>query len=215
MKKSFGMLLRLNLGFILCAASTVLMLNSNLGLSPWDVFHEGLANLLGITIGQASILVGFAFVGVGMLCGQKLGIGTILNMILVGQFIDIIIYLGIIPIADNIITGIIMMVIGMLVMGLGCYYYIGCGEGCGPRDGVMLLLSSKLNISIKYVRATMELIVLALGVILGGTVGIATIITAIFLGYSIQLIFQLLKFNVTEVKHRSVFEVIKGYAQNN
>ena len=207
MRSKFLKFLRLILGFVFCASSTIFMLNSNLGLSPWDVFHQGLSGNIGITIGQASIIVGVIFVLVGMFLGQQLGVGTILNMILVGQFIDLIMNLNIIPQSTNIVSGIVMMAIGMLLMGYGCYLYIGCGLGCGPRDGVMIALSKKFNKPIKYIRATMEIIVLILGSILGGTVGLGTIISAIFLGYSIQLVFKLRNFDATKVEHKSIINV--------
>ena len=208
MKNKLLKFFRLIAGFIFCASSTIFMLNSNLGLSPWDVFHQGISRLTGITIGQASIIIGILFVIIGMCFGQRLGIGTILNMILVGQFIDLIMYLNIIPEATNMITGILMMIIGMLLMGYGCYLYISCGLGCGPRDGVMIVLSNMLNKPIKYVRATMEISVLILGFILGGTVGLGPIISAIFLGYSIQLVFKLRNFDATKVEHKSIIRGI-------
>ncbi|MBM6839460.1 hypothetical protein H9X77_14835, partial [Clostridium saudiense] len=124
-------------------------------------------------------------------------------MILIGQFIDLIMYLNIIPVASNMITGIIMMIIGMLLMGYGCYLYISCGLGCGPRDGVMLVLNKLLKKPIKYIRAGMEILVLILGIILGGTVGLGTIISAVFLGYSIQLVFRLRNFDASKVEHKS------------
>lgn len=206
MKEKLLNFTRLILGFALCSSSTVFMLNSNLGLSPWDVFHQGLSILTGITIGQASILIGILFVALGMVLGQKLGLGTILNMILVGQFIDVIMYIDVIPKASNVFMGFIMMVIGMLIMGLGCYFYMGCGLGCGPRDGVMVALSIKLNKPIKYVRSSMEIIVLIMGYFLGGKVGIGTFISALFLGYSLQFVFKIKNFNPEEVRHKSVIE---------
>lgn len=207
MKSNMKTLMRLLIGFILCSSSTVFMLNSNLGLSPWDVFHQGISNVTGITIGQANIITGVIFVVVGMFCGQKLGIGTILNMVLIGQFVDWIMYLDIIPKSNNILTGIIMMIIGMLTMGYGCYLYISCGWGCGPRDGVMVVLSKILNKNIKYVRAGMEIIVLIIGIFLGGTMGLGTVISAIFLGYSMQLVFKLKNFDVSKVEHKSIINI--------
>ena len=82
--------IRLILGFLLCASSTVFMLNSNLGLSPWDVFHQGISNVTGITIGEASILTSVLVVLIGIMLKQKIGIGTLLNILFVGKFIDII-----------------------------------------------------------------------------------------------------------------------------
>ncbi len=200
--------MKLIIGFIFCASSTVFMLNSNLGLSPWDVFHEGLSNISGMTIGQASIIVSLCVIILGILLGQKLGIGTILNILIVGKFIDLINESNIIPVANNLFTGILMMIIGMLTMGYGCYLYISCGLGCGPRDGVMLSLSEKLNKPIKIIRAIIEVTVLVTGFILGGTVGIGTFISAFGLGYCIQLIFKMFKFNATNVRHKSILECL-------
>lgn len=208
MKSNMRTLIRLLVGFVFCASSTVFMLNSNLGLSPWDVFHQGISNLTGITIGQANIITGIVFVILGVICGQKLGIGTILNMILIGQFVDFIMYLDIVPKSDNIVTGIIMMIIGMLTMGYGCYLYISCCWGCGPRDGVMVVLSNILNKNIKYVRAGMEIIVLVIGIFLGGTMGLGTVISAVFLGYCMQLVFKFNNFDVSKVEHKSILKTI-------
>ena len=200
--------MKLIIGFIFCASSTVFMLNSNLGLSPWDVFHEGLSNISGMTIGQASIIVSLCVIILGILLGQKLGIGTILNILIVGKFIDLINESNIIPVANNLFTGVLMMIIGMLTMGYGCYLYISCGLGCGPRDGVMLSLSEKLNKPIKIIRAIIEVTVLVTGFILGGTVGIGTFISAFGLGYCIQLIFKMFKFDATNVRHKSILECL-------
>lgn len=206
MKNKVLTLIRLLIGFVFCASSTVLMLNSNLGLSPWDVFHQGVSRLAGITIGQASIIVSIIFVIIGMMLGQKIGLGTILNMIIVGKLIDVIMEMNIIPVAPNIISGVIMMMIGMLVMGFGCYLYIGCGLGCGPRDGVMMGISKNINKPIKYVRASIEITVLIFGYILSGDIGLGTMISAIGLGYSMQSMFKLLKFDAIKVKHKSLVE---------
>lgn len=201
--------IRLIIGFILCASSTVFMLNSNLGLSPWDVFHQGLANVTGLTIGQANIVSSLAVIITGILLGQRIGLGTILNIIMIGKFVDIINESNIIPVASSLSMGIIMMVIGMLVMGYGCYLYIGCELGCGPRDGLMVGLSAKLKKPIKLIRGSIEVFVLLVGVILGGKVGIGTLISAFAIGYCIQLIFKICKFDAVNVKHKSVFESIK------
>lgn len=208
MKNKILTLSRLFIGFAFCASSTVIMLNSNLGLSPWDVFHQGISRLTGLTIGEASIIVSVIFLIIGLMLGQKLGLGTILNVIVVGKMIDVIMELNIIPIATNFVSGIIMMIMGMLVMGFGCYLYIGCGLGCGPRDGVMMGLSKKVNKPIKYVRGSIEITVLILGYILGGDIGVGTLISAIGLGYSMQSMFKLFKFDAIEVNHKSLVDSI-------
>ena len=197
------------IGFILCASSTVFMLNSNLGLSPWDVFHQGISNVTGLTIGQANILSSVVVIIIGIVLSQRIGIGTLFNIIMVGKFVDIINESNIIPVANNFFVGIVMMIIGMFVMGYGCYLYIGCELGCGPRDGVMVGLSSKLNKPIKLIRGSIEILVLIIGFILGGKVGIGTLISAISIGYCIQIVFKLKNFDAVNVRHKSIMESTK------
>ena len=201
--------IRLIIGFILCASSTVFMLNSNLGLSPWDVFHQGISNVTGLTIGQANILSSVVVIIIGIVLSQRIGIGTLFNIIMVGKFVDIINESNIIPVANNFFVGIVMMIIGMFVMGYGCYLYICCELGCGPRDGVMVGLSSKLNKPIKLIRGSIEILVLIIGFILGGKVGIGTLISAISIGYCIQIVFKLKNFDAVNVRHKSIMESTK------
>lgn len=201
--------IRLFSGFVFCALSTVVMLNSNLGLSPWDVFHQGISNVSSITIGEANIIVGIVFLIIAILLGEKLGAGTIINIVVVGYIIDFIIYLDIIPMAKGIFSGIVMMVLGLFFMAYGCYLYIGCGLGCGPRDAVMIGVNKKFNFQIKYVRTIMELSVMIIGIFLGGYIGIGTIISAIGSGYSIQIVFKIFKFDTKEIQHKSLFETIR------
>lgn len=202
--------IRLIIGFVLCASSTVFMLNSNLGLSPWDVFHQGISNVTGMTIGQANILSGIIVIIICIGLKQRIGIGTLLNIVMIGKFVDIIDESNIIPMANTLLSGIIMMMIGMVVMGYGCYLYIGCELGCGPRDGVMVGLSSKLKKSIKLIRGSIEIFVLIIGFILGGKVGIGTLISAISIGYCIQIVFKINNFDAVNVRHKSIMEYIRG-----
>ncbi|MBP1867722.1 putative membrane protein YczE [Clostridium tertium] len=201
--------IRLILGFLLCASSTVFMLNSNLGLSPWDVFHQGISNVTGITIGEASILTSVLVVLIGIMLKQKIGIGTLLNILFVGKFIDIINESNIIPVANSLFSGIVMMIIGMFVMGYGCYLYIGCEIGCGPRDGLMIGLSQKLNKQIKIVRGSIEISVLIIGFLLGGAAGLGTFISAVGLGYCMQVIFKMCKFDVVNIRHKAIMESLE------
>lgn len=201
--------IRLIIGFILCASSTVFMLNSNLGLSPWDVFHQGISNVTGMTIGQANIVSGIIVIIICIGLKQRIGIGTLLNIVMIGKFVDIIDESNIIPMANTLFSGIIMMMIGMFVMGYGCYLYIGCELGCGPRDGVMVGLSNKLNKSIKLIRGSIEILVLIIGFVLGGKVGIGTLISAISIGYCIQIVFKLKNFDAVNVRHKSIMEYIR------
>lgn len=206
--------IRLVLGTILCGSSTVFMLNSNLGLLPWDVFHQGVSRVTGMTIGEVSIVLSFVIIFLSLALGEKVGIGTIVNIVLGGKAIDIINDSNIIPISHNIISGIIMLIIGMLVMGYGCYLYMGCGLGCGPRDSLMVGLSKRVNKPVKIIKTIIEVTALIIGIILGGKFGIGTVISALGIGLFMQFIFKINKFDVVNIKQKSIIESfydIKAY----
>lgn len=204
MKNLLGMILRLILGFFCCAAGTVMALNSRLGLSPWDVFHQGLTNVINITIGQASILVGIVVVIIASILGIKVGLGTIANMIIIGCFIDLIIYIKIIPVCSNLVAGALMMIGSLFVSAIGSYLYIGCGMGCGPRDGLMIALVKLTGKPISLIRFFIEMGALIIGWTLGGFAGVGTFITAFAVGYCVQIVYKIFKFDVKSLSHRNI-----------
>ncbi|WP_294386148.1 hypothetical protein [uncultured Clostridium sp.] len=196
-------------GFFLAALGIVFMIKANLGLSPWDVLHQGITKVMPITMGQANIVVGIIVVISSVFLGVKIGIGTILNTIFIGIFIDLITMMNIISLVDNLFIGIVMLVIGMVFMGLGTCIYLSCELGCGPRDGLMTALTRITKKPVKVIRTTIEVCALICGWLLGGYVGIGTIITAIGLGYIIQMWCKILKLDIAVLNHRSIIEDIK------
>jgi len=208
-KKSLLTLGRLFLGLFLYAVGIVLTINANLGLSPWQVFHQGVSKHIGITMGQASITVGFIFVILDWILGEKLGIGTICNMIFIGVFIDVLMLNNLIPVFSNLFAQVLMMILGMFVIGVASYFYIGAGLGSGPRDGLMVALTKRTKKSIGFIRNSIELSVLTIGYMLGGTVGVGTLIMVIGLGYFVQFTFKLFKFDVSKVKHKFIDDYIR------
>ncbi len=202
--------IRLFIGLFLYAVGIVLTINANLGLAPWDVFHQGMTHIIGITMGQASIAVGIILVIFNAVLGERLGWGTLCNMLFIGLFMDLIMLNHLIPICKGIIPGTIMMVLGMIVIGIASYFYIGAGLGSGPRDGLMIALTKKTSKSVRFVRNAIELSALIVGYLLGGYAGVGTLIMALTLGYIIQFAFKILKFDVSSIKHRFVDEDIKN-----
>ena len=196
-------------GFFLASLGIVFMIKANLGLSPWDVLHQGITKVMPITMGQANIVVGIIVVISSVFLGVKIGIGTILNTIFIGIFIDLITMMNIISLVDNLFIGIVMLVIGMVFMGLGTCIYLSCELGCGPRDGLMTALTRITKKPVKVIRTTIEVCALICGWLLGGYVGIGTIITAIGLGYIIQMWCKILKLDIAVLNHRSIIEDIK------
>jgi uncharacterized membrane protein YczE len=209
MKKASLTLGRLFTGLFLYALGIVFTINANLGLSPWDVFHQGISRLTGITMGQASIITGLMIVLLDWVFGERVGLGTICNMLFIGIFMDFLMINHIVPTFNNIVIRIIMMILGMFIIGIASYFYIGAGLGSGPRDGLMLALTKKTNKSVRLIRNCIEFIVLVVGYFLGGTVGFGTLIMVIGGGYFVQFVFKIFKFDVRKVKHKFIDDYAK------
>ena len=204
MKKEIFKYLKLFLGLFVCALGIIIIIKSNLGFSPWDVLHQGISKLGGITIGQASILVGLVVITLDLLLGERIGSGSILNIIFLGTFMDLILYLEIVPLSTGMFLGIIMMFLGLFTLSVGCYLYISTGLGCGPRDALMVALTKKTNLSVRAVRNIIEISVLVTGYLMGGYAGVGTVITALFTGSFMQGVFRLFNFDVKSVAHRDI-----------
>ena len=209
MKKTLLTLVRLFVGLFLYAVGIVFTINANLGLSPWDVFHQGISKLSGITMGQASILSGLVIVILDWVLGEKVGLGTIFNMLFIGIFMDLLMLNHLVPIFNNMIARVIMMLLGMFIIGIASYFYIGAGLGSGPRDGLMVSLTKKTGKSVRFVRNCIEFTVLVVGYFLGGTVGFGTLIMVIGGGYFVQFAFKIFKFDVKKVQHKFIDDYIK------
>lgn len=156
-----------------------------LGIGPWDVLHVGLYQKLGLTIGSWGIITGFIIIlTTAYFLKRWPKIGTWLNMVLIGVFIDLFNWL--LPEFTTITGQTIIFLLGIIVMAYGVGVYVCPNIGAGPRDSLMLLFSEKFGITIKKARTFMEVIVAVLGWILGGPVGIGTIIIALFMGQIIH-----------------------------
>ena len=158
MKDFYFRLLRLIWGIFLYALGIVITINAHIGYAPWDVFHMGISKTLGISFGTASIFVGVFIVIITVLLGEKIGLGTILNMLLIGIFIDILLSFNIIPISNNLFSGILTMILGLFVISLATYFYIGSAFGAGPRDSLMVSLTRKTGLPIGICRGIIEFI---------------------------------------------------------
>ena len=196
-------------GLFLYALGVVLTLQANIGYAPWDVFHNGISKTTGISIGMASILVGLVLIVIVTLLRERLGLGTILNMLLIGIFIDIILSLPIIPLMEGFVTGIIMLVIGLFVIASASYFYIGSGFGAGPRDSLMVALMRKTKQPVGICRAAVEFASVIIGWSLGGMLGAGTIIFAFGIGFCVQVTFRLLKFDATSVEHETLAQTYR------
>ncbi|CAK7018546.1 hypothetical protein CIW83_15750 [Tissierella sp. P1] len=209
MKKIILRIIRLFIGYFVCAVGMVMTINANIGVSPWDVFHQGLGNIFNLPIGRASIIAGLIITIIDIFLGQNIGWGTIFNMIVIGIFVDFLMFNKLIPIFNSFFPSLLMMLLGMLVLGYGCYIYIGAGFGAGPRDGLMVALTKKTKRSVRFVKNSVEILATVVGYLLGGSVGIGTAIMSIAGGYFFQFAFKTVNFDVSQVEHRYISDDIR------
>lgn len=172
------------LGYAVMGAGIGLMAVAGLGLGPWDVLHQGIGDRTGLSLGVVNIVVGAVVLLLWIPLRQRVGIGTVLNVIAIGVAVDLTLWL--VPDVGNLVARWVLMLAGVLGMALGSGLYIGAGLGAGPRDGLMTGLADRGH-TIRSVRTAMELTVLALGWLLGGTVGIGTVVQALTIGPLVQL----------------------------
>lgn len=199
----------LNNGFIICATGVVFILSSDTGYAPWDVLSSGLSNSLGITIGQAIILVSVVLVVVEYFAGSSIGIGTLLNMVMIGAYIDLIRKFDIINPGENYAIRLLFLLIGTVVLNYGIWMYMAQALGSGPRDGLMVVLAKKTGISIGIIKIINEVVAVGIGYLLGGSFGPGTILIALFSGPLLKKQFDMLGFDATKVKHEYLTDYVK------
>jgi len=207
MKSFLKRLIRLILGLLIFSLGIVITLKANIGYPPWDVFHAGIAQVTGLSIGVASIIVGFCVVGIVTALGEKIGFGTLVCIPVTGVLIDL---LGkFIPTAENTFLGLVMLVIGLVIISLGSYFYLSSAFGAGPRDNLMIVLKRKTKLPVGICRSIVEVSAVIVGWALGGMVGIGTVISAFGIGLCIQVIFSIFRFDPSAVKHETIIQTFR------
>jgi len=189
---------RLLAGLWLFAVGVVLGLQSGLGVAPWDVFHDGIRQATPLSFGAATVLVGVVLVVVGLGFGVRPGPGTLVNMVAIGVFADALLHSGFVQDLDgrSLPVRLAAVLAGVGLVALGSALYIGAGLGSGPRDSLMLALSARTRLSVGLIRGLLEASVLGVGWLLGGAVGVGTVLFALGVGPAVQLAFRVLGVDV-------------------
>ena len=178
-------LVQLYAGLVAYGVSLGLMIRGDLGLAPWDVLHSGLTHHVPLTIGQAVVLMSFVVLVLWLPLREKPGLGTISNALVVGISADATLALLVRP--DVLALRLALMVGGVVLCGLATAMYIGAQLGRGPRDGLMTGLARRTGVSMRLVRTGLEIAVVLVGLLLGGTVGLGTVLYALAIGPLTQL----------------------------
>jgi uncharacterized membrane protein YczE len=175
---------RLVLGLTLCGLGIAVMVAAELGLGPWDVLHQGISNLTGVPIGTVTIAVGAGVLLMWIPLHERPGLGTLLNVVIIGVVIDLALLVLVTPSSFG--ARVAMMVSGPVLFAVGSGFYLGVDLGSGPRDGVMTGLARR-GWPVGIARATIEFTALGLGWALGGTVGAGTVVFAVSIGPLVHL----------------------------
>jgi uncharacterized membrane protein YczE len=197
--------IRIQFGFILFGLAITLMIRGNIGTSAWAVLEVALAYKLGISIGTMTVIMGFLVLTSTVLMREKMGWGTLANILSIGPWVDV--WLWLVPsVTDNLLLQVGMLLFAIFLMGLGSAIYIGVDAGAGPRDSLMLAIKRTTGVSIRASRAMIEVTVVTVGWLLGGPLGIGTLVYALLVGISIQWGFKLLNVH----PHREDEAVLAG-----
>jgi uncharacterized protein len=199
------------LGFMFFAVGILLTRDAGIGMAPWGVFHVGMSNYFPVTMGQATQLMGLLILTVAFFLGQIPGLASIMNMVFIGMFIDILDSLVDIPTPEHFLVSVVMILIGVFFIGWGTYFYLRVKLGAGPRDGLMEGLVRKTKRPVWLIRGIIEGSALFLGFLMGGPVGFGTLLIALTLGFSVEFAFKVGGYDSIAARHLDIKELWGKY----
>ena len=187
-----------------------LTIHADLGAGPWDVLNLGIAKTFGILYGNASIAVSVTILLIDILLREPIGIAMFIDAVVVGKAVDFFNWIDVVPAGNSYLTGIPMMLTGLVIMAYTQYTYMIASLGCGPRDTLLVGLSKRTKrLPIGAVSILLLGTATAIGWLLGGPVGIGTLISTFGAGAVMQMVYSVIRFEPRQIRHRSVSEVLK------
>ena len=204
-------IIRLLFGLVLFSLGSYLTIQANIGLAPWEAFSMGVSNATGTSYGNILVLSGFVILLIDLALKERIGLGTILDMLIIGKLVDLWRYLALLPMMQRFVPGLMMLLLGQFCICVASYFYIGAGFSCGPRDALMVALQKRFTKTpIGLIRALIEGSVLLIGFLLGAKVGIGTVVAVFGIGFILQFTFRLLRFNVAEVPQEDIMQTLRA-----
>lgn len=197
-------------GLVICSFGTYLSIRADIGLAPWDAFSMGVSNALNLPYGTIVAATGCVVLLVDLVMKEKIGLGTVLDIAIVGKSIDFFLWLD--PVAGDygLGGGVAAMALAQLAMAFGIYVYMSAALSCGPRDALMMGIGKRLKkLPVGVVRSLIEGVALAMGWMLHAKVGIGTIMAVFGLGICIQIVFSLAKFDAKAIEHLGFAEMLQ------
>ncbi len=200
-------------GLFIFAFGVYLSIQANIGANPWDVLGLGLSRTFGVKFGTATVGLSFAVLAADLLLREHIGIGTVLDALLVGKAVDLFNWLGIVPAQESMLTGIPIMLAGLAVEGFAQVLYMRASLGCGPRDTLLVGLGRRMpKLPLGLISVCILAVVTLAGWLFGGPVGVGTMISAGLCGPIMQLVFRVMRFDATAVKHQGIVGSARVFA---
>ena len=200
-------ILKSALGLFFYSCGVYLTVQASIGIAPWECLSMGIAPKVGMSFGTVHAISGIIILLIDLAMKEKIGYGTILDALLVGNYVDWIGYFEPIPVSESIPLSIVMVIIGLFVMGFGQYFYMAAGQSCGPRDSLLIAIGKRFpRTPIGVVQTVIVAIVLFTGWILGGPIGIGTVISMFFAGTALQIVCRIMHFEPRNIVHKNVLE---------
>lgn len=196
-------------GLFCCGIGIYFTLQANIGVSPWDVFHQGISSHAGMLYGNVSVLTALIILVVDIFMKEPIGIGMFLDAFIVGKAVDFCAWLGFLPQQTSLPMGILCMMAGLTITACGMRIYMGCALGCGPRDTLMVALCKRTGLPVGPVTMMIYAVVTAIGWFFGGQVGIGTVLSVLYVGPALQTICRWTKFDAAKVTHQNLLETLR------
>lgn len=208
--------LKIVLGLLVFSLGVHLTIYANIGLAPWDCLGMGIANHTPLNYGLAMTVIAVTILIIDVILKERIGFGTVIDALLTGNFVQMFNTLDPLPTNENLWIGIAAMLAGFVFMALGMWIYMSAEQCCGPRDALLVALGKRLpKVPIGIVEVMLWSVVLLAGWLLGGQVGIGTLISTFGAGLVMQLVYTLIRFEPRELRHKGLAETIRILAGRN
>ena len=209
-REVFRQWIRIVLGLLVFAFGVHLTIFANIGLAPWDCLGMGIAKHTPLNYGLSMTLLALLILGIDLLLKERIGFGTVIDALLTGNFVQLFNDLNPLPENRSIPAGVLIMLCGFVFMALGMWIYMKAGQCCGPRDSLLVGLGKRMpRVPIGLVEILLWAAVLLAGWLLGGPVGIGTLISTFGAGLVMQLVYNLVRFEPRGVRHRDLLTVTR------
>jgi len=199
-------------GLLLFAFGYYMQLRISIGGSPWHTLNQGISQTIGITFGQASIMVSVAVVLADLIMREPIGIGTILDAFLVGWGTDFFLWLDPFPYQEGFVSSLIMLLVSIVIACFSQVIYMKAGLSCGPRDAMMVAIGKRVRrVSMGVVNVLLSVIVFSIGYVLGGTVGLGTLINMFGTGIILDIVFRICRFEPRDINQEGLAETVQAF----